>query len=222
MEESGPTGFLLNIDDIHQEGLKQGGKTAGDHDITGTPDTLVQRQSVGKQIASDDEDSAHDKERNNFIRDGLFLADEFTTIEAEQHMGHRGNGAQQTLRIDRTLMIEMIVAKKIHIDLRQDIDAGILGIAIAKDEDGGIDDQKTDDHRDGILMVAEQGEERHNAVAEGYALHDGPDAEVTKAEEITLDGIVEPVDEEADGKQQDRALDDTTDDLRGGFELRLH
>ena len=119
-------------------------------------------------------------------------------------------------------MIEMVVAEEIEVDLRQDVDAGILGIAIAKDEDGGIDNKEADDHRDGVFMVAEQGEERHDAVAESNALHDGPDTEVTKAQEITLDGVIEPVDEKADGKQQHRALDDATDDFGGRFELGLH
>ena len=119
-------------------------------------------------------------------------------------------------------MIKMVVAEEIEVDLRQNVDAGILGIAIAKDEDGGIDNKEADDHRDGVLMVAEQGEERHDAVAESDALHDGPDTEVTKAQEITLDGIVEPVDEKADSKQQHCALDDATDDFGGGFELGFH
>ena len=116
----------------------------------------------------------------------------------------------------------MIVAKEVEIDLRQNIDTGILSIAITQDENGGIYNKEANDHRDGITMVAEEGEERHDAVAEGDALHDSPDAEVAKAEEIALDGVVEPVDEKADGKQQHRSLDDTTDDLGRGFELRLH
>ena len=119
-------------------------------------------------------------------------------------------------------MIKMVVAEEIEVDLRQNVDAGILGIAIAKDEDGGIDNKETDDHRDGVLMVAEQGEERHNTVTESNALHDGPYTEVAKAQEITHDGVVEPIDEKADDKQQHRALDDTTDDFGGGFELGLH
>ena len=137
-------------------------------------------------------------------------------------MGDGGDGAQQTLGIDGTLVIEMIVAEEVEVDLRQDINAGILSIAIAEDEDGSIYYKETDDHRDGITMVAEEGEERHNAVAEGDTLHDSPDAEMAKAEEIAFDGVVEPVDEKADGKQQHRSLDDTTDDLGRGFELRLH
>ena len=119
-------------------------------------------------------------------------------------------------------MIEMIVAEEVEIDLRQDIDTGILSIAITQDEDGGIYNKEANDHRDGITMVAEKGEERHNAVTEGDALHDSPDTEMSKAEEIAFDGVVEPVDEKADGKQQHRSLDDTTDDLGRGFELRLH
>ena len=119
-------------------------------------------------------------------------------------------------------MIEMVVTKEVQIDLRQNVDARILGIAVAQNEDSGIDDQKADDYGNSILMVTEQGEERHDAVAEGDALHDSPDAEVTKTEEIALDGVVEPVDEKTNGEQEYRTLDDATDDLRRGFELRLH
>ena len=79
-------------------------------------------------------------------------------------------------------MIEVVVAKEVQIDLRQDIDAGILSIAVTKDENGGIDDQEANDHRNRIFMVAEQGKERHDAIAECNALHDSPDAEVTKTE----------------------------------------
>ena len=222
VEEGGPTRFLLDIDDIHQEGLEEGGETAGDHHIAGAPDALVEWQTIREQITSNNEDRTHHKQGNHLLFDGLFLTDEFATIEAEQHMGDGRDGAQQSLRIDRALMIEMVVAEEVEVDLRQNIDTGILGIAIAEDEDGGIDDQETDDHRDGVLVVAEQGEERHDAVAEGDALHDGPDAEMAEAEEIAFDGVVEPVDEKADGKQQHRTLDDTTDDLGRGFELRLH
>ena len=119
-------------------------------------------------------------------------------------------------------MIEMIVAEEVEVDLRQDINAGILSIAIAEDEDGSIYDKEANDHRDGITMVAEEGEDRHDAVAEGDALHDSPDTEMSKAKEIAFDGVVEPVDEETNGEQQHRSLDDTTNDLGRGFELRLH
>ena len=222
VEESGPTGFLLNIDDIHEEGLKQGGEATGDHDVAGTPDALVEGETVREKVASDDEDGTHDKEGNDLIRNIIFLTDEFATIEAEEDMGDGGDGAQQTLGIDGTLMIEMIVAEEVEVDLRQDIDAGILSIAITQDENGGIYNKEANDHRDGITMVAEEGEERHDAVAEGDALHDSPDAKMTKAKEIAFDGVVEPVDEKADGKQQHRSLDDATDDLGRGFELGLY
>ena len=119
-------------------------------------------------------------------------------------------------------MIEVVVAKEVQIDLRQDIDAGILSIAVAKDKDGRINHQKADNNRNGVLVVAEQGEQRHDAIANGDALHDGPDAKVSKAQEIALDGMIEPVDKEADDEQQYRTLDDATDDLRGGLELGLH
>ena len=71
-------------------------------------------------------------------------------------------------------------------------------------------------------MVAEQGKERHNAVAKGYALHHGPDTQMAETKEITLDGMIEPVDEQTDDEEQHRTLDDAAYHLRGGFELRLH
>ena len=119
-------------------------------------------------------------------------------------------------------MIEVVVAEEVQVDLCQNIDAGILSIAIAEDKDGGIDDQKADDDRDSVLVIAKQGEERYDAVAESDALHDSPDAQMTEAQEITLNGVVEPVDEETYHEEKYRTLDDATDDLRRGFELRLH
>ena len=83
MEESGPIGFLLNIDDIHQEGLEQGGEATGDHNVAGAPDALVEGQTIREQVATDDEDGTHHEEGDDLIRDSLFLADEFATIEAE-------------------------------------------------------------------------------------------------------------------------------------------
>ena len=68
-------------------------------------------------------------------------------------------------------------------------------------------------------MIAEQGEERHNAVAKGDALQDSPDSKVAKTQVIAFDGMVEPVDKEADGKQERRTLNDTTNDLWRGFEI---
>ena len=71
-------------------------------------------------------------------------------------------------------------------------------------------------------MVAEEGEERHNAVAEGNTLKDGPDAEMTKTEQVSLYSVIEPIDEKSDGEEQHRTLDNATDDLRCGHEFRLH
>ena len=93
MEESGPTGFLLNIDDIHQEGLEQGGEATGNHNVAGAPDALVEGETVREQIATDDENGTHHEEGDDLIRDSILLADEFATIETKQHMGDRRYGA---------------------------------------------------------------------------------------------------------------------------------
>ena len=92
MEESGPIGFLLNIDDIHQEGLEQGGEATGDHDVAGAPDAFVEGETVREQITTDDENGTHHEEVYDLIRDGIFLADEFATIETKQYMGDRRDG----------------------------------------------------------------------------------------------------------------------------------
>ena len=222
VEERRPPGFLLNVDQIHQESLQKGGEATGNEHVAGTPDALVERQAKREQIAPDDKHRTHHKEGDDLIADSRILTDELTAIEAQKHMGDGGDSAQQSLGIDGTLVIDMIVAKEIQIGLCQHVDAGILSIAVTQHEDSSIDDQKTDDDGDGVLVVAEQGEERNDAVAEGNALHDGPDAQMTETQEVALDGMIEPVDEKADDEEQHRALDDTTDDLRGGLELRLH
>ena len=53
----------------------------------------------------------------------------------------------------------MIVAEEIQIHLCQNIHAGILGIAIAQDQNDRIYDQQANNHRNSVFMVAEQGEE---------------------------------------------------------------
>jgi hypothetical protein len=71
-------------------------------------------------------------------------------------------------------------------------------------------------------MVTEEGEERHDAITERDTLHDRPDAEMTETEKVALDGVVEPVNKQTDGKKQNGTFDDTAYDLRRRFELRLH
>ena len=119
-------------------------------------------------------------------------------------------------------MIDMIIAEELQVGLGQDIDVGILSIAVAEDEYRSVYRQQDDNHGDGVLMIAEEGEERHYAIAEGDALHDSPDADMTETEKVALDGVVEPVYEQSDDEEQHRTLNDTSDNGGGGFELRLH
>ena len=119
-------------------------------------------------------------------------------------------------------MVDMIVTKEIKIYLRQNVYAGIFGITIAQHQYGCINNQQTNDGMECVLMVTEQGKERHNAVAQGNALHNSPDAKMTKAKQIALDGMIEPVDKQSDSKQQDCALNYSTDYLRCGLEFRLY
>ena len=119
-------------------------------------------------------------------------------------------------------MIDMIITKEIQIHLGQDIHAGILGIAMTVNQDSCVDDQQDDHDGDGVLMIAEEREERHDAIADSNALHDSPDTEMSEAKQVSFYRMVKPVDKEADDEKQYRALHDTADDLRCRFELRLH
>ena len=222
VEERGPRLLLTDIDDIHQESLKQRCQATGHKDVAGAPDALVERKAIREQITSDDEHRADNEDGDDLIAYCLLLTDKHAAIESQQHMSHRGYRAQQTLWIDRTLMIDMIISEELQVGLSQDIDVGILSIAVAEDEYRSIYRQQDDYHGDGVLMIAEEGEERHYAVAEGDALHDSPDAEMTETEKVALDGVVEPVDEQSDDEEQHRTLYDTSDNRGGGFELRLH
>ena len=70
-------------------------------------------------------------------------------------------------------------------------------------------------------MIAEEGKERHGEVAEGDALQDGHNAEVAQSI-FAVEGTVEPMDEQADGEEQHRTLEDAAEDGSRGFEFRLH
>jgi hypothetical protein len=74
-------------------------------------------------------------------------------------MSNGGDGAQQTFRINGTLMIKMVVAEKVQINLREDINACILGITVAENEDGSIYNKEADDYRDRVFVVTEESKE---------------------------------------------------------------
>ena len=87
MEKGSPTLFLLNVNHIHQQRLKEGGQSAGHHHIAGTPHMLVQRQAVRQQPACYDEHRTYDEEGDDLLLNGLFLANELATVEAKHDVG---------------------------------------------------------------------------------------------------------------------------------------
>ena len=97
-------------------------------------------------------------------------------------------------------MVDMIVAKQVQIHLCQHIHISILGIAVTQNQDSGIDSQQTSNHRQGIFVVTEQCKQRYNTIAQGYALHNSKNAQMFETQQIALDGMVEPVDKQADSK----------------------
>ncbi len=202
--------------------MKQGSEAAGDHHVTGTPDTLVERQTVGKQITADDTDRTYDEKRNDLVGNGFLLADEPTTIEAQKDMSDGRDRAEKSFRIDGRMMVKMVVAEQFEVGLCQDVHTGIFDVTIAQNEDKGIDYQQPDNGWNDVFMITKQGKERHNAVAKGNALKDRPDAKMPETQEITLDSMVEPVDKETDGEKEHRPFHDTTNDLRRWLEFRLH
>ena len=68
-------------------------------------------------------------------------------------------------------------------------------------------------------MVAEEGKERHDAIAKCDALHNSPDTQMSETQEIALDGMIKPIDKQTDGEKQYRSFDDSAYHLGGGFEL---
>ena len=132
MEESGPSAFLLYIDNIHQQSLQKRCQTTSHQHVAGAPDALVQRQTVAQQVTAYHAYRTHHKQGNHLLLYGLTLTYQHTTVESQQHMSHTRDGAYQTLRVNSTLMIQMVVAKQFQVNLSQNVLAGILGIAVAQ------------------------------------------------------------------------------------------
>ena len=70
-------------------------------------------------------------------------------------------------------------------------------------------------------MVGIDGEERGSQIAQGDALQDRPDAQVSEAEHVAADGMVEPVDGESNEEQEHGALEDLPQHVRRGLKLRF-
>ena len=77
-------------------------------------------------------------------------------------------------------MIEMIDAEDASIYLCQNVDGGIVCIAVAKYQNAHVDDEQSDDGMDEVTVVQGDGKHSHYSVAEGDALQDSPDSEVGK------------------------------------------
>ena len=104
-----------------KEGEQQGGQATGDEHVAGTPDALVQGQGEGEQIAGDDADGACDEEALRLVACSGILLEQHAAEEAYEHMGDAGDGAQQSLGIHRTLMVQVVVAEKAQVGLCYDI-----------------------------------------------------------------------------------------------------
>ena len=88
--------------------MEEGGEATGDQHVTGTPDTLVEGQAVRQQPTANDEHRANEEEGDDLIADSRLLTDKPSAIEAQEHMSDGGDGAQQTLGIDRAFVIKMV------------------------------------------------------------------------------------------------------------------
>ena len=136
-------------------------------------------------------------------------------------MCHGRYRTQKTFRIDRTLMIDMLIAEHLQVGLRQNIDVGIVGIAVAQDKDQRVDDQQEGGDREDMTMIPEKGEQRYDAIAKGYTLHNGPDTQMTETQKIAFNSMIEPVDEKTDGKKQHRTFHNTSYYRSRGLKGRL-
>ena len=218
LEEGAPALLSLQVDDHHQDTLQQGCQSASHHDIARAPYPLVERQAIRQQVTADHQDSPHEEELQHFLLHRGSLFHEHPAIETDEHMSHRRDGAQQSLGIDGTLVVEMFGAEQADIDPCQDV-GRVLRIAIACQEDDAIDHQENDDGRQHPFMVDHQGKHGDDAIAERDALQHRPDAQVVEAQHVATDGMVQPVDAQTDEKQEHRALDHLSHHRRRGLEL---
>jgi hypothetical protein len=71
-------------------------------------------------------------------------------------------------------------------------------------------------------VIAEKRKQRHYTITQRDTLHYGPDAQMTEAQQIALDSVIEPVDKQSDGKEQHRALHYSANYLWCGLKLALY
>ena len=227
-EEGGETAFLpillqeggrlFQLDDDDQQ---DDGQSAGGEHIRGTPDALVQRQPDGQCEAGDGQPDAVGEQGSRLLVGVMAFADDLSAEESNHGVGDGGQRAKQAFRVDGTFMIEVVVAEEPQVDLCQDVRRRVVGVAVSEKDDEGIDDKQGDYRGDGVDVSGRDGKQRDGQIAQGDALHDGPQAQVAKAEHVARDGMVEPVDAQADEEQQRGALEDLPQHDGGGPELRL-
>ena len=170
----------LSVDELYQNPQYPGGEAAGYEHVARAPDALVDAEAEQRQHEAQGyhHESCHlqhlDLGNDRLPRDGDVLAAE----EAYHRMGDGWYRAKQSLGIYRAFVVEVVDAEEVAIHLCQNIGGGIVGIAIAEDQDAHVDDDEADDGVDEVAMVDADGEQGHHAVAEGDALEHCPYPEV--------------------------------------------
>ena len=109
---------LLYLDD---EAEQQHGKTAGGEHETGTPDALVQRQPEAQRKAGDGKQSTENENVADFLIRTNLTADQFAAEETDHRVGNGRKRAHKTFRIDRPLVIEVVIAEQVQVDLCQHV-----------------------------------------------------------------------------------------------------
>ena len=121
LEEGAPLLFPPHVDDDHQQSLQERCQSAGHQYITWAPNPLVERQAIGQEVTGEHQYRADEEEADDLLVDCIRLFHPHSAIEADEHMRHRGDCAQEALRVDRSFVVKMFGTEEGDIDPCQNV-----------------------------------------------------------------------------------------------------
>lgn len=142
LEELAPCLFALDVDDVGEEGKHICGYGTGGEGVGWRPDAFVEWILVGDEVAYDDEYGGEDKEVDKAgVEVLVFVCYHSAYDDSEEGVGKGGDGAEQSFRVDRTLVVEVCFGQVEAVEDGCNVCA-VLCVTIAECEDEGINDEK--------------------------------------------------------------------------------
>ena len=113
--------FVFEVDDEHDESLRERRQSAADEHVRRAPYAFVQRQSVCEQIADDDAHRADDEQVHRLMLHRWRLLYQSSAVEAYQHVSHAADGAEESFGVDGALVVQVVVAEEPEVCLSNDV-----------------------------------------------------------------------------------------------------